>query len=327
MSIDKNNAADLVRDGHQFDILDHKAIEWLHAQGNTDATAIWVYLATRPENWKVIPQQLQQSHRLSRDRYRAAMRLLIEGGLLKREALRKGGHGGAFCGSRYRVSNTLGWYKTPETGTDEKPSCRANTRTDEKPNVPDTGQPAASADEKINNTDLKTNNTDNNTQRVREDAETKQKPATPKPPPDPGILSGETKTQRDDRSQFEAKWLEPFILFARENRWKVCGDKKIADLLRDVQDAGFTLNQLQSEILIERNPGNIAQGIPNALRALNAKRKASQQTTPAAGDSPPQCFRCGAEPDGFSVGGKPACMQCYEEIRADWHAGGGSNAS
>ena len=56
---------------------------------NPDALAIWIYLQTRPSDWKVIASYLQDRFSIGRDRYWKAMSALKELGLLSHEITRE----------------------------------------------------------------------------------------------------------------------------------------------------------------------------------------------------------------------------------------------
>ena len=128
MSIEKFTATEFINDKQQYYVADPKAIDAISDCRNPDALAIWTYLTNKPNNWKVVPEQLKSQFNLGRDRYSAAIKVLKKCGVFKTASLKKDGQ---FAGSVTLVTNKLGKYSDEQSiqvsvGSDGAPSIQVS---------------------------------------------------------------------------------------------------------------------------------------------------------------------------------------------------------
>ena len=114
---------------HQSDI-PYDMVARVVSQGvtNPDSLAIWLYLYSQSENWKVIEDDVRKHFNLGRTRYLAAMKQLRDMGLYK--VIRTVDSNGNFTGSKFVI------FQIPQQTTDTenhkygKPQVRKTTLTE-----------------------------------------------------------------------------------------------------------------------------------------------------------------------------------------------------
>ena len=106
-----------------FELLDRASLQHIR---NPIALAVWVYLRSKPEDWEVRESQVCEHFGIGRDRYRAAIRCLVDCHAIDDSRLRDSA--GRIVGRAYVVNHSI--VRSPE-----KPDTRVNQedRAPEKP--------------------------------------------------------------------------------------------------------------------------------------------------------------------------------------------------
>ena len=109
-----------------FEVLDRASLQHIR---NPIALAVWVYLRSKPEDWEVRESQVCEHFGIGRDRYRAAIRCLVDCHAIDDSRLRDSA--GRIVGRAYVVNHSI--VRAPE-----KPDTRVNQE-DRAPENPSHG--------------------------------------------------------------------------------------------------------------------------------------------------------------------------------------------
>jgi hypothetical protein len=119
MAVQKTSASRLRKDELPYTTVANKTVTMIR---NTDALAIWTHLQTKPEGWVVRAKGIQAHFEIGRDKYRNAMKYLVDIGLI----------------SYVRINNEAGHIQGTDILVHYEPTDSLKNRPSVKPNVGET---------------------------------------------------------------------------------------------------------------------------------------------------------------------------------------------